>query len=147
MSPPRIAEAEAAFVTSIAVARRQGAKLLEERATTDLGRLRAAPATSEREVADVHPGRLPPASVEAAKPACASRTAAGTLQPGHEACGTLRPQRVGYLGDKSPAQPLTPYTGADREAAQFHGPSLVRRQRGRHPDQPASCGAARPHSP
>ena len=42
MSPPRIAEAEAAFVTSIAVARRQGAKLLEERATTDLGRLRAA---------------------------------------------------------------------------------------------------------
>ena len=42
MSPPRIAEAEAAFVTSIAVARRQGAKLLEERAATDLGRLRAA---------------------------------------------------------------------------------------------------------
>ncbi|MDF2739153.1 MAG: transcriptional regulator, putative ATPase, winged helix family [Actinomycetia bacterium] len=42
MSPPRIAEAEAAFATSIAVARRQGAKLLEERATTELGRLRAA---------------------------------------------------------------------------------------------------------
>ena len=42
MSPPRIAEAEAAFTTSIAVARRQGAKLLEERAATDLGRLLAA---------------------------------------------------------------------------------------------------------
>ncbi len=42
VSPPRIAEAEAAFATSIAVARRQGAKLLEERATASLGRLRAA---------------------------------------------------------------------------------------------------------
>jgi tetratricopeptide (TPR) repeat protein len=42
MSPPRTAEAEAAFTTSIAVARRQGAKLLEDRAAADLSRLRAA---------------------------------------------------------------------------------------------------------
>ena len=42
MSPPRAAEAEAAFRTSVAVARRQGAKLLEGRAAASLGRLRAA---------------------------------------------------------------------------------------------------------
>jgi DNA-binding SARP family transcriptional activator/predicted ATPase len=41
MSPPRTAEAEAAFITSIAVARRQGAKLLEDRAAAGLGRLLA----------------------------------------------------------------------------------------------------------
>jgi DNA-binding SARP family transcriptional activator len=41
-SPPQVAEAEAAFTTSIAVATRQGAKLLEDRATASLGRLRAA---------------------------------------------------------------------------------------------------------
>ena len=42
VSPPQAAQAEAAFTTSIAVARRQGAKLLEDRATTSLDRLRAA---------------------------------------------------------------------------------------------------------
>jgi predicted ATPase len=42
VSPPQTAEAEAAFATSIGVARRQGAKLLEDRATTSLDRLRAA---------------------------------------------------------------------------------------------------------
>jgi predicted ATPase len=41
VSPPQAAEAEAAFATSIAVARRQGAKLLEDRTTASLGRLRA----------------------------------------------------------------------------------------------------------
>ena len=41
-SPPRVAEDKDAFRTSIAVARRQGAKLLEERAAASLGRLRAA---------------------------------------------------------------------------------------------------------
>jgi hypothetical protein len=41
VSPPQAAEAEAAFTRSIAVARRQGARLLEERATASLGRLRA----------------------------------------------------------------------------------------------------------
>jgi DNA-binding SARP family transcriptional activator len=39
VSPPRVAEAEDALRTSIAVARRQGAKLLEERALTSLGSL------------------------------------------------------------------------------------------------------------
>jgi DNA-binding SARP family transcriptional activator/RecA/RadA recombinase len=42
MSPLQADEAETAFATSIAVARRQGAKLLEDRATTSLDRLRAA---------------------------------------------------------------------------------------------------------
>jgi len=42
MSPPRAAAAEAAFRTSVAVARRQGAKLFEGRAAASLGRLRAA---------------------------------------------------------------------------------------------------------
>jgi DNA-binding SARP family transcriptional activator len=42
VSPPQAAEAEAAFTTSITVARRQGAKLFEERAAASLGRLRAA---------------------------------------------------------------------------------------------------------
>jgi len=42
VSPPRAAEAEAAFRTSIAVARRQGARLLEGRASDSLGRLLAA---------------------------------------------------------------------------------------------------------
>jgi DNA-binding SARP family transcriptional activator/predicted ATPase len=42
VSPPQAAEAEAAFATAIAVARRQGAKLLEDRATASLVRLRAA---------------------------------------------------------------------------------------------------------
>jgi predicted ATPase len=42
VSPPRAAEAEAAFATAIAVARRQGAKLLEDRAAASLGRLLAA---------------------------------------------------------------------------------------------------------
>jgi DNA-binding SARP family transcriptional activator/predicted ATPase len=42
VSPPRAAEAEAAFATAIAVARRQGAKLLEDRAAASLDRLRAA---------------------------------------------------------------------------------------------------------
>jgi len=42
MSPPRTAEAEAAFATSIAVASRQGAKLLEDRAAASLDRLRTA---------------------------------------------------------------------------------------------------------
>jgi len=41
-SPPQAAAAEAAFRTSVAVARRQGAKLLEGRAAASLGRLRAA---------------------------------------------------------------------------------------------------------
>ena len=41
VSPPQAAQAEAAFTMSIAVARRQGARLLEERATASLGRLRA----------------------------------------------------------------------------------------------------------
>jgi tetratricopeptide (TPR) repeat protein len=41
-SPPQVAEAEAALATAIAVAKRQGAKLLQERATASLGRLRAA---------------------------------------------------------------------------------------------------------
>jgi hypothetical protein len=41
-SPPQAAQAEAASATAIAVARRQGAKLLEDRATTSLDRLRAA---------------------------------------------------------------------------------------------------------
>jgi predicted ATPase len=45
VSPPHSAAAEAAFTTSIAVARRQGAKLLEERATAGLGRLRTQSAT------------------------------------------------------------------------------------------------------
>jgi len=42
MSPPRAAEAEDAFRTSVAVARRQGAKLFERRASASLGRLLAA---------------------------------------------------------------------------------------------------------
>jgi tetratricopeptide (TPR) repeat protein len=42
VSPPRAAEAEAAFRTSIAVAKRQGAKLLEARATASLDRLLVA---------------------------------------------------------------------------------------------------------
>jgi tetratricopeptide (TPR) repeat protein len=42
VSPPQPVEAEAAFATSIAVARRQGAKLLEDRAAASLGRLLAA---------------------------------------------------------------------------------------------------------
>jgi predicted ATPase len=42
MSPLQAHEAETALATSIAVARRQGAKLLEDRATTSLDRLRAA---------------------------------------------------------------------------------------------------------
>jgi predicted ATPase len=42
VSPPRAAEAEAAFATAIAVARRQGAKLLEDRAAASLDRLLAA---------------------------------------------------------------------------------------------------------
>ena len=42
VSPPRAAEAEAAFATAISVARRQGAKLLEDRAAASLGRLLAA---------------------------------------------------------------------------------------------------------
>jgi predicted ATPase len=41
-SPPQVAAAEAALATAIAVAKRQGAKLLQERATASLGRLRAA---------------------------------------------------------------------------------------------------------
>ena len=41
VSPPRIAEAQDAFRTSIAVARRQGAKLLEERGRRSLGSLLA----------------------------------------------------------------------------------------------------------
>ena len=41
VSPPRVAEAEDALRTSIAVARRQGAKLLEERANRSLGSLLA----------------------------------------------------------------------------------------------------------
>jgi DNA-binding SARP family transcriptional activator/predicted ATPase len=45
VSPPQPAEAEAAFATSIAVARQQGAMLLEGRATASLGRLRAQSAT------------------------------------------------------------------------------------------------------
>ena len=42
MSPLQADEAETAIATAIAVARRQGAKLLEDRATTSLDRLRAA---------------------------------------------------------------------------------------------------------
>ena len=42
VSPPRVVEAQDAFRTSIAVARRQGAKLFERRAAASLGRLRAA---------------------------------------------------------------------------------------------------------
>ena len=42
VSPPRAAEAEAAFTTAIAVARRQGAKLLEDRAAASLDRLLAS---------------------------------------------------------------------------------------------------------
>jgi DNA-binding SARP family transcriptional activator len=42
ISPPRPSEAEQAFRTSIEVARRQDAKLFEERASASLGRLRAA---------------------------------------------------------------------------------------------------------
>ena len=42
VSPPQAAQAEAAFTTSIAVARRQGAKLLEDRAAASLGRLRTS---------------------------------------------------------------------------------------------------------
>ena len=41
VSPPRVAGAEDAFRTSIAVARRQGAKLLEERGRRSLGSLLA----------------------------------------------------------------------------------------------------------
>jgi predicted ATPase len=41
VSPPQATEAEAAFATAIAVARHQGAKLLKERATASLDRLRA----------------------------------------------------------------------------------------------------------
>ena len=41
VSPPRVVEAQDAFRTSIAVARRQGAKLLEERANRSLGSLLA----------------------------------------------------------------------------------------------------------
>jgi DNA-binding SARP family transcriptional activator len=41
LAPPRSAEAEAAFARSVAVARRQGAKLLEDRARASLDRLRA----------------------------------------------------------------------------------------------------------
>ena len=42
VSPPQAAQAEAAFTTAIAVARRQGAKLLEDRAAASLGRLRTS---------------------------------------------------------------------------------------------------------
>ena len=42
LSPPRTTEAEAAFTTSIEVARRQCAKLLEDRAATSLAQLRTA---------------------------------------------------------------------------------------------------------
>ena len=42
LSPPRMDEAEAAFTTSIDVARRQSAKLLEDRATASLAQLRTA---------------------------------------------------------------------------------------------------------
>ena len=42
VAPPQAAQAEAAFTTAIAVARRQGAKLLEDRATTSLDRLRTS---------------------------------------------------------------------------------------------------------
>ena len=42
LSPPRMDEAEAAFTTSIDVARRQCAKLLEDRATASLAQLRTA---------------------------------------------------------------------------------------------------------
>jgi tetratricopeptide (TPR) repeat protein len=42
LSPPRVAEAEAAFTTSIDVARRQCAKLLEDRAAASLAQLRTA---------------------------------------------------------------------------------------------------------
>jgi DNA-binding SARP family transcriptional activator/predicted ATPase len=42
VSTPRAAEAEAAFATAIAVARRQGAKLLEDRAAASLDRLLAS---------------------------------------------------------------------------------------------------------
>jgi predicted ATPase len=42
LSPPRPAEAQAAFRTSIAVASRQGARLLEERARASLARLLAS---------------------------------------------------------------------------------------------------------
>jgi predicted ATPase len=41
VAPPQAAEAEAAFATSIAVARQQGAKLLEDRATASLDRSQA----------------------------------------------------------------------------------------------------------
>jgi predicted ATPase len=41
LSPPQAAEAEAAFATAIAVATRQGAKLLADRATASLDRMRA----------------------------------------------------------------------------------------------------------
>jgi predicted ATPase len=44
-SPPQVAAAEATLATAIAVAKRQGAKLLQERATASLGRLRAAQQT------------------------------------------------------------------------------------------------------
>jgi hypothetical protein len=42
LSPPRVAEAEAAFTASIDVARRQGSKLLEDRAAASLAQLRTA---------------------------------------------------------------------------------------------------------
>jgi hypothetical protein len=147
VSPPQPAAAEAAFTTSIAVARRQGAKLLEERTAASLGRLRAQSASSPplgvhlaarraTGLADVQPPPSPPSHA-------AGRSASGREEQDNDrtnqahgsdvACPSDRDRARWMRGrirhGRSPAHPGTAGTGQPRGGDHHQpgtGPALQR---------------------
>src|SRR6266508_1440192 len=143
-SPPRAAEAERAFRTAIAVAGRQGAKLLEGRATVSLGRLLAAQrAQSTRQ-------RQPPSPSVVAKPARANSAATGPWGPSSRATRRSAPSARSASATSPSRRRPRPRRRSPLRMAMPHSSTVPAASNGRvaaTPTSPSPSGAARSHSP